>query len=177
MPLYDEVDAACAELRLGVDASELHGGLSGWLAGGGDDGPAWLGSVLADGDLPVVAAGGALDRLREATRSQLEDRDFAFELLLPEDDAPLSERSAALLGWCRGFIGGFGLGYGEGRGLSEEGSEALEDLARLAAAAPEAGDEEEDEAALAEIAEFVRVAALLLHGDCVMGRRHRERFN
>ena len=32
-------------------------------------------------------------------------------------------------------------------------------------------------AALAEIEEFVRVAALLLHGDCVMGSRHRQPLN
>ena len=31
--------------------------------------------------------------------------------------------------------------------------------------------------ALAEIQEFVRVAALLLHGDCALGPRHRQRFN
>ena len=37
--------------------------------------------------------------------------------------------------------------------------------------------EEEDEAALSELEEFVRVAVLLLHGDCVLGPRHRRRLN
>ena len=31
--------------------------------------------------------------------------------------------------------------------------------------------------ALAEIEEFVRVAVLLLHGDCVLGPRHRQSLN
>ena len=55
--------------------------------------------------------------------------------------------------------------------------EALADLVRLAAAAPEEDGDEEDEDALAEIEEFVRVATLLLHGDCVLGPRHRKRLN
>ena len=43
---------------------------------------------------------------------------------------------------------------------------------------PEQGeDEAEDEDALAEIEEFVRVAVLLLHGDCVLGPRHRRSLN
>ena len=39
---------------------------------------------------------------------------------------------------------------------------------------PQDDGDEEDEAALVEIAEFIRVAALLLHGDCVLGPRHRR---
>ncbi len=62
--------------------------------------------------------------------------------------------------------------------LSEEGEEALQDLARLAQASSDEFDSaDEDEDALAEIEEFVRVAVLLLHGDCVMGARHRQRLN
>ena len=34
--------------------------------------------------------------------------------------------------------------------------------------------DEEDEAALSEIEEFVRVAALLMHGDCVLAAAHRQ---
>ena len=177
LPLYDEVDAACRELHLGVDASELHGSLSGWLAGGGDNDGAWLGTILADDALPTPAPDGALDRMRRATAAQLEDRDFAFELLLPDEDAPLYVRSAALFAWCRGFVGAFGLAAGAAPQLSEEASEALGDLVRLSAAEPEDGGDDEDEAALAEIEEFVRVATMLLHGDCVMGPRHRGKLN
>ena len=135
--------------------------------------------MLADPALPAPTAGSALDRLRLATAAQLEDRDFAFALLLPEDGQPLSLRSAALFDWCRGFLGGFGLAAGQRPSLSEEGQEALADLARLAAAQPEDDGEDDagEEDALAEIEEFVRVAALLLHGDGALGPRHRNRLN
>ena len=42
------------------------------------------------------------------------------------------------------------------------------------AASPQDEGDEEDETALVEIGEFIRVAALLLHGDCVLGPRHRR---
>ena len=38
-------------------------------------------------------------------------------------------------------------------------------------------DPESDEQALEEVAEFVRVAALLLHSDCVLAPRHRRSLN
>lgn len=179
LPSLAEIDAEIRHLQLAMPGSELHGGLSGWLAGGGDDLAAWLAPVLADAALPAPAAGSALDRLRVATAHQLEDRDFAFALLMPEDAAPLSVRSAALFDWCRGFLGGFGLAAGERSSLSEEGNEALADLARLAAAQPDADGEDDavEEDALAEIEEFVRVAVLLLHGDAALGPRHRNRLN
>jgi len=179
LPSLAEIDAEIRHLQLAMPGSELHGGLAGWLAGGGDDAAGWLAPVLADPALPAPTAGSALDRLRLATAAQLEDRDFAFALLLPEDGQPLSLRSAALFDWCRGFLGGFGLAAGQRPSLSEEGQEALADLARLAAAQPEDDGEDDagEEDALAEIEEFVRVAALLLHGDGALGPRHRNRLN
>jgi len=177
LPSLQEVDTASRERELGATASELHGGLCGWLAGGGSDGPDWLARVLADDGIDPVAPGEAFDRLREATVSQLEDREFGFQLLLPDAEATLYERSGALFDWCRGFVGAFGLAAGAAPPLSAEGQEALADLVRLAGAAPEEGGDDEDEDALAEIEEYVRVAALLLHGDCALGPRHRGRLN
>ena len=63
--------------------------------------------------------------------------------------------------------------------LSEEGEEALTDMASLARASSEdfeAGGDDDDEA-LSEIEEFIRVAVLLLHGDVVLASRHRQRLN
>lgn len=177
LPTLADIDAAARQLGLGIDAAELHGALCGWLAGGGAQTPGWLANVLADDAAPDVASDSMLDRLRQVSAAQLDDRSFGFELLLPAADAPLSERSGALFDWCRGFLGGFGLGAGHAPPLSEESSEALADLAKLAAATPQDDGDEDDEDALIEIEEFVRVAALLLHGDCVLAPHHRQQFN
>lgn len=178
LPIAEEVAAASRELGLAASAAELHGALCGWLAGGGEDVPAWPGRVLADPALPVPVPGSALERLRQATVAQLDDGEFAFQLLLGEDGQPLRQRAQALFDWCRSFLGGFGLAAGATPPLSEEGAEALQDLGKLAGARVQDIDEDdEDEDSLSELEEFVRVATLLLHGDCVLGPRHRRRLN
>jgi yecA family protein len=177
LPALQDVARESQSAGLAIDASELHGALAGWLAGGGADDARWLAAVMADASLPEESAGSALQQLRLATANQLEDRSFDLELLLPEDGASLAERSGALFGWCRGFLGGFGLAAGAEPPLSEESGEALADLAKLAAASAQDDGDQEDEDALVEIEEFVRVAVLLLHGDCVLGPRHRQQFN
>ena len=178
LPSPSEVDAEVRQLQLAVGASELHGGLCGWLAGGGEHQAAWLAPVLADATLPAPVAGGALDRLRLASTAQLEDRSFGFSLLLPGAEQSLAVRSEGLFEWCRGFLGGFGLSAGDAK-LSAEGEEALADLARLAAAQaePDSDGDDSEEDALVEIEEFVRVAVLLLHGDAALASRHRSRLN
>lgn len=175
LPSVAEVQDSIRSLGLAVSAFELHGNLCGWLAGGGDNASDWLGRVLADAEAP--APDQVLEQMREATAAQIEDPEFDFNLLLPDNAAPLYERTLGLFDWCRGFLGGFGLAAGNEPPVSGEGSEALADLARLAAASPQEEGDEDDEEALAEIQEFVRVAALLLHGDCALGPRHRQRFN
>jgi uncharacterized protein YgfB (UPF0149 family) len=177
LPALAEVDAAARQSGLAVDPSELHGALCGWLAAGGAGSPDWLAHVLADDAIPAVATGSTFDQLREASAGQLEDRSFDFELLLPDADAPLSIRSGALFDWCRGFLGGFGLSAGAEPPLSEESRDALTDLGRIAASELSYEDPATDEEALEEVAEFVRVAALLLHSDCVLGPRHRRSLN
>lgn len=177
LPAATEIDAACRALSLATSASELHGSLCGWLAGAGQTSGGWLGKLLVDAALPDPPPDGALDRLRQASVAQLEDRSFGFALLMPDEGASLAVRSGALFDWCRGFVGAFGLAAGEDPPLSDEGREALNDLAKLAAASAQDDGDDEDEAALAEIEEFVRVVALLLHGDCAMGPRHRGRLN
>ncbi|GAB3730870.1 YecA family protein [Luteimonas pelagia] len=177
LPRQDEVADAITAAGLSIDASELHGAVCGWCAGGGDDGDGWLGRVMADGAIADPAPASAIGRLRDATLRQFEDRDFGLQLLLPPEDASLAARSGALFDWCRGFLGGFGLASGADARLSPESREALEDLARLAAATAQEDGDAADEEALAEIEEFVRVSALLLHGDCVLAARHRRGLN
>ena len=174
LPSRDEIDQAARALGLATASSELQGALLGWLSGGGDAEGNWLAAVMADPQLPAPAAGSALQRLHDHAVEQLDARNFALDLVLADDEAGLGERSGSLFDWCRGFLGGFGLAAGADPPLSEEGREALADIAKLAAATPQDEGDEEDDAALVEIEEFIRVAALLLHGDCVLGPRHRR---
>ena len=168
LPYFSEVAADLARLRLGVDAGELHGALCGFVAGGGRPrGDDWLQRLALEGAADSAPPpDSALARLFAASCAQFDDDDLGFELLLPDEQRPLAERADALLAWCRGFLGGFGLATGAHPPLSPEGAEALDDLGRIAGSALSYEDPDNDEESLAEVSEFVRVAALLLHGEC-----------
>ena len=178
LPRYDEVVAALHTLQLGVDAGELHGALCGYLSAHGEaDRNDWFARLQIDADAQAVAANPALDRLFHASRAQLADTDLGFSLLLPGDEDPVGERVGALLAWCRGYLGGFGLGAGSAPALSPDADEALQDIGRIAAFHADEDEVERDEEAFAEVAEFVRVAALLLHADTARNTDSRQRLH
>jgi uncharacterized protein len=167
---YDELDDVIAHLRLAVSPSDLHGSLCGFLAGNGRPGRRPLLEVLqldAGGITAPQADQEALDQLVRQSEEELADPELGFEPLLPADDRPLPERADALVDWCRGFLGGFGLGGPDIHArLSDEGKEVLRDLGAIASSSLDFGDEDEDEDALIEVHEFVRMAAMLLFTEC-----------
>ncbi|KFL35970.1 UPF0149 family protein [Arenimonas donghaensis] len=178
LPAHALVAAELQSLEASLDASELHGSLCGYLSGGGaHERKGWFAAVMSDALLSPVEPDSALDQLYLASTGQLESPDFGFELLLPAEDRPVEERGDGLLAWCRGFLGGFGLASGANPPLSEESEEALADMARIAASDLTYEEPEADAEALEEVTEFIRVAALLLHSDCVLGPRHRRKLN
>lgn len=178
LPAHAEVQRAIDSLQLSVDASELHGALCGLLCGGARVAPGdWLERLALEPGNGTPPAGGALDRLFQGSVGQLDDPELGFQLLMPADGESVVDRGDALVGWCRGFLGGFGLAAGRSPPLSPEASEALEDLGRIAATDLSYEEPDADEAALEEVAEFVRIAALLLHGDCVHGPRARHKLH
>ena len=164
LPAWPDVAVAIEPLRLACGPAELHGALCGWLAAGGASTADWLRAVMVDPELPQPGGTDVLEHLRAASTAQLDDPQFGFELLLP-DDEQVVVRAAAVFDWCRGFLGGFGLVARDAK-LSEEVSEALQDIGNLAAAQIDAGDADDDARDLAEIEEYLRVAALLVHADC-----------
>ncbi len=161
VPNLADLDRALREARSGIGAGELHGSLTGYLCAGGSAGAQeWLQALQLDdpGTLPAQLAA----TLYEDCRRQLDDPDFGFQPLLPDEDAPLAERAEALVAWCRGFLGGAGLAGLDARSLSDDADEILRDFAGIAASRLDYTDDEEDEAALAEVQEFVRIGVLLL---------------
>ena len=176
---YDELDAALVRMQIGADASELHGSLCGYLAGGGSlERQPLLAALEFEGGEAVAPAPhdqALLERLATQARGELADPELGFEPLLPADDRPLAERAEALVEWCRGFLGGFGLGgAGAHAQLSEEAQEILRDLTTIATSAFDFGEESEDEDALIEVHEFVRMGAMLLFTECQGARRQAD---
>ncbi|MBL8296979.1 MAG: UPF0149 family protein [Rhodanobacteraceae bacterium] len=166
---HAELGMALSELEFGVGASDLHGSLTGFLCGGGTASPrTWLQRLEIDVEpgIETHARMELLVRLFSDCRRRLEDPGFGFEPLLPEEDEPLGERADALVQWCRGFLGGLGLsGASTEQKLSPDGAEILRDFGAIAASQLEYDDAEEDESALVEVLEFIRVGVMLLHAE------------
>jgi yecA family protein len=157
-----------ATLEFGVDPSDLHGSLTGYLcAGGHADARDWLAALRLENDEAEAAAAAStapLQQLFHECSAWLDDPDLRFEPLLPSTDTPVDVRADALVEWCRGFLGGVGLaGMADAAGLSDDSAEILRDFSTIAASHFEYSDSEEDENALAEVIEFIRVGVLLLH--------------
>ncbi len=168
LPDYSESQQQALELGLGIDAAELHGALCGFLSGGGVSARAsWLGQIAPDLDTPAPDPDSPLDRLFQASRAQLGGLQMGLQLLMPGDETEVNVRADALLSWCRGFLAGFGLSGRSLEGLDPDAREAIQDIGHIAASRLDYTDPEEDDSALAEIIEYVRIAAQLLYEDCV----------
>lgn len=155
-------------LRAGVSASDLHGSLTGYLcAGGKTTAEAWLSALELDAGHAGELLDDAFPLLYRHCREQLDDSDLGFEPLLPGDEVALAERAEALVEWCRGFLGGVGLASSKpSQGdLSDDAREIVQDFSTIAATSFDYDDDEEDETALNEVLEFVRVGVLLLYSE------------
>lgn len=162
---YEAIEAVVSQASEADSAAGAHGLLSGLLCvGGGIDSGLWISRVFGpDDDPPNAQELALLAGLFAATRRQLDDQDFSFDLFLPEDDRPLSERADALGEWCQGFL--LGLGYGgQGADWPGECAEILRDIVEISRIDPDASGEA-DEAAYAELVEYVRVGVQAIHGE------------
>jgi uncharacterized protein YgfB (UPF0149 family) len=112
-------------------------------------------------------ARSALLALVEGTASALADDDCHWVLALPDDeDAPLPERVSALGAWCDAFVLGLAqAGLGQRPALAGEAREFVADLQAIARVDDTAASEE-DEGALEELVEYVRMGVLVMKLEC-----------
>jgi uncharacterized protein YgfB (UPF0149 family) len=141
----------------------LHGLVTGLLSSGAPDiDEEDVATLLQQDFAPVTAQ--LVARLISNAREQLQQPDFSFQLLLPQDDERLSNRVMALGYWCEGFTTGFAAGFVLPEStLSAEGRESLNDIGQFANLSEEVmGEQDEDEADYMELVEYVRMAAITL---------------
>lgn len=165
---HHDINQTLAEHRLGINASELHGALCGYLcAGGGAGAQAWCEALALEALQDLLSddadARKTFGRFFDQARTRLSDPLLAFEPMLPDEDSRVADRADALVEWCRGFIGGLGLaGNDAAESLSEDAKEVLGDLSRIAGSDLQTGEDDGDEVDFTEVLEYVRMAVLLL---------------
>lgn len=169
---FEELDDVLRRCGANWDAAQTHGLLTGRLAVAGvPAGPDWLQQVLDGTDEANALRAESqemLDSLYQGTFWQLSERLSEFMPLLPGDEVDAGARTTALAHWCEGFLHGL-VSSEHAKALKDKlAAEPLSDIIRdmlqiTRAAVDEESDDETNEAAYAEIVEYVRVAAQLTY--------------
>lgn len=170
---HDRISSVLASLRLGVNASDLHGSLTGYLCAGGRAGADdWLDRLELSPADERAARNSELAAVLAAGQAQFADDLAQVEPLLPSAGSAVAQRADALVEWCRGFLGGFGLvGSTLHVSLSDEANEILADFGAIATSRLEVDGGASDEQAFADVLDFVRVAVARLHRESGESRR------
>jgi uncharacterized protein YgfB (UPF0149 family) len=171
---FRDISEALARSNAEMGAAECHGMCCGVLCASGSlNVEAMVAQLAGTNDSDSSYGGdvaGQLSVLLNATVVQLNGGEFDLRLLLPDDDDPLAERSVALGLWCQGFVMGLSAGgVSEDTDLPKDSKELLLDFSSIASGLNDEqdpgqndGDDEEEEAAYAEVEEYVRVGVLLI---------------
>jgi uncharacterized protein len=162
---YDELQRALLQSHALTDAAEAHGTLVGSLCATGCSLDEWLAEILPEGRAEQAAA-VSLQAVFNSACGALDDSLMSFQPLLPADDVPIGDRTRALGEWCQGFLYGLGTGVAvpDAAALQGEAAEVLRDMTEITQVDVDPDDTpESNEAAYAELVEFVRVGVLLLY--------------
>jgi yecA family protein len=165
LPEFTDLTTALSHTELKLHASQVHGLITGVLCGNFDQDTAWEEIVMGEkltGDTREILQG-----LYDATAAQLVDYLFEFQMVLPADDDDLPLRAEALGVWCQGYLTGLKVaGVPVTDREPSELTEAIDDLIEIAKMNyDEVTASEEDEAAYAELVEYVRVAVIFIYQD------------
>lgn len=170
-PTYDELNHALQHTEASIDAGEAHGILCGFICAGQEmDGRSWIEPILgnASGSDEVLGyAKKLLLKLYEISSIKLQQIEFDFSLLLPDDDEPLTVRMEALSHWCQGFIIALDRsGINARASISGEVQEALDHMLEISKIDYEITEPtEENERDYFEVVEYLRMTILMVHTD------------
>ncbi|VAW60155.1 hypothetical protein MNBD_GAMMA11-2840 [hydrothermal vent metagenome] len=168
-PDYISLTESLARADADLVASESHGTLCGMACVSAkvelND---WLEQVFEEFDLNnmlIKEAAQLLVGLYNDTQAQLTDYDADFQLLLPDDEDSLGQRTEALAFWCQGFTYGLAAGgLKKDQKLPEDTAELIKDMVEIARAGHDLVDgSDEDEDAYMQLYEYVRMGVLLIN--------------
>lgn len=111
-----------------------------------------------------LAASKKLIELRFAAIEQLASQETLPELLLPDDELPLAERTKGLVEWCEGFL--FGMSSGSRLKLehcSEDLRDFVADITQFTRMELDTSDEAGEADAFEQLVEYLRVGAQMAY--------------
>jgi uncharacterized protein YgfB (UPF0149 family) len=147
-----------------LTAAQAHGMATGMLCANTEaECSKWLTELFQSTPSTIDADRSTLENLFDETQHLLASDEFEFDLLLPGDEALLSEQIEALSNWCQGFL--FGVAYTHSvSDYSRDVTEILKDIVEFTKLSADA-EGEQDENDFMEITEYMRSAVLLLRSE------------
>ena len=165
---FTQIESTLVLAGIEISASEIHGTIVGAIANHMKSGqsPDLLRLVEPNADSNngrYAQLDEALyDLYRENSEFLLEGK-VGFDLLMPDEDESLDVRAEALASWSRGYI--LGLLYNEAFSvdqLPDSGPEIVRDIMQIAEASAGADSEQDEDWALAELEEYLKVGCQLV---------------
>ncbi|MBU2918921.1 UPF0149 family protein [Psychrosphaera sp. F3M07] len=164
---HDQLVSVLNEHDFTATASELHGLLTGLIAGGmfreSTDYLDHMSELFNNGLTVKGSLKKAAETIVEQVFSQLESEDMSFELYLPDDDESLSDQAEELLNWVQYFLVGFGFNKRDLTMSSNEAREIIEDFTNITRMDTQLDEDNESQADFYEVIEFVRISTVLCH--------------
>lgn len=166
IPSYVSLNSELTSQAIGITAAELHGFITGILAGGNQD-ESWrilLDDMMNDGKPISGNLAKLILELYQQTKQQLNEDSFEFKLLISEDE--LFKQIDDMVGWVNHFLLGLGLAQPKLAYTKGDVGEAIYDLRQITQLGYDEDDEQEELAfAFEEIVEYVRMTVILCHDE------------
>lgn len=161
---YNELEKLLMQVNAESCAAECHGFLCGQICVAGyADTRQWREylAIQADNAALIQEFSDEIHTMIGEVRVLMASPDFDFRLMLPDDEAPFRDRVEALGEWCHGFLNGFGMNRDTRAAMiDEECQELIEDFSKICRVGLDEDDDEEDEQALVELVEYVRLGVM-----------------
>ena len=165
---FEQLEELFFTLKINASPSGFHGFLCGRLccdAVGIKELVLATSGWLALSEAQAEEAESIFEAFYRASISRLEDVSFLFQPILPDDELPLTERLVAVGDWCSNYISGLGDGMDQAFRLSDDGKEALEDIAAIGQVSVDFETDDDGERDYAELVEFIRIAVQVVFSE------------
>lgn len=163
LPQYEALTTALRRINSQLSAAECHGLIAGAL---NTQNTAMISRFFTEEDELVkedAEFAVLISQLVHLTAEGYRDEDFNFQLLLPDDDVPLMERSRALAEWCGGYVMGLlESGIKEFDKLPVDAAEVAKDLVEISQL-DTLEDNSGSDSDLMHLEEYVRVGVQILY--------------
>lgn len=170
LPAYAPLAASLTALDIPYSLSQLHGLMCAYICAAHQDRASTFVHALTSSHTPPFSkeTKEQLFELLMLSEHQIEQFEFGFQLLLPDEHMCLSTRAQAFSEWCDGFVQGLHACHIQLTSFSEP--EAQETFSHFQEFAQLDHDTlsitEEDEKAFMEIYEYARLAVLSMKAAC-----------